>query len=354
MLDAICRAAGLRTGLFTSPHLITYRERIRLNGAMIPENAVAAGLNRLRNATAGWEYPPTFFELTTALALDWFRQEQAEIIVLETGLGGRLDSTNAVTPAVTALTPISIDHAQYLGTTLESIATEKAGIFKSGVPAVSAAQPEEAARVIEAAAARLGIPLQWVTTPAPCEVALPGSHQKLNAALAIAALQAASIPVSEEAIRRGLREVVWPGRFQQHPLPSGQTLILDGAHNEAAARRLAQTWREVYGEEENAVVILSVLGDKDCAAICRELSPLAAEFIVTPISNPRSCTGEALAQKVREYAPGVPCGVAASVGEALKKAEAGGKRLLVTGSLFLIGETLALLEGREPEFASVQ
>ncbi len=357
MLDAICRAAGLHTGLYTSPHLVTYRERIRVDGAMIPEDAVAAGLTRLREATSGWEHPPTFFELTTALALDWFARQSVEIVVLETGLGGRLDSSNAVTPAVSVLTPISFDHAQYLGNTLASIAAEKAGIIKPRIPVVSASQPGEATKVVEETAARLASPLQWVTEPVAYEIALPGSHQASNAALAIAALRAAAIPVSEEAIQQGLREVVWPGRFQRLTLPSGTPLVLDGAHNEAAAERLVQTWRELY-DEERPIIILGALGDKDLTAICRNLAPLAAEFIVTPVANPRSSSAEALAQMLGEYAPGVPCAIAASVEEALHlgnaRASKTGKRLLVTGSLFLIGETITLLEGRETEFNSAQ
>jgi dihydrofolate synthase/folylpolyglutamate synthase len=351
MLDTICRSAGLRTGLYTSPHLVTYRERIRLNGAMIPEAVVASGLTHLREATRAWEHPPTFFELTTALALDWFYREGAEVIVLETGLGGRLDSTNALTPAVTVLTPISLDHQQYLGDTLGSIAAEKAGILKPGIPAVSALQPDEAREVIEATAERLGAPLEWVSKPTRFEVALPGSHQKLNAALAIAAIRSASIPVSDEAIAEGLREVVWPGRFQLIERPSGNRLILDGAHNEAAAERLVRTWRETYGTEK-ATIILGVLGDKDSAALCRNLAPIAAGFIVTPVANPRSCSAEALARTVAEQAPGVPCMTAVSLEDALRMGES--RSALITGSLFLIGEALAFLAGRGPEFPSAQ
>ncbi len=357
MLEAICRAAGLRTALYTSPHLVTYRERIRLDGAMIPEAAVAAGLTRLREATSAWEHPPTFFELTTALALDWFHRERAEVLVLETGMGGRLDSTNAVTPAAAVLTPISFDHAQYLGNTLERIAAEKAGIIKPGIPVVSAPQPEEAARVIAEAAARHGAPLEWIPDPAPYPVALPGSHQPRNAALALAALRVAALPVSEEAAAEGLRTVVWPGRFQQIPLPSGATLVLDGAHNEGAAARLAETWRELYGRQK-AILILGVLADKDYPTLCQTLAPLAAECLLTPVANPRSCSPETLVRTLREHAPDLPCTAVASVEEALHRAEAKAATtpapILLTGSLFLVGETLALLDGKKLEFASAQ
>jgi len=356
MLDAICRAAGLRTGLFTSPHLVSFRERILLNGVQISETDAAAGLTRIREAVAGWETHPTFFEIATALALAWFYEQKAEVIVLETGLGGRLDATNAITPAVTAITALSFDHKQYLGDTIEEIAAEKAGIFKPGVPAISVPQPPEAAHVLQEVAERVGAPLAWVDEPAPFEVALHGSHQKLNAALALAALQAARLPVNQDAIESGLREVVWPGRFQRIDGHGGVQLVLDGAHNEAAAARLVETWRELYGNER-PVVLLGVLKDKDVAAICWKLAPLAATFIATPVHSVRTCSAEELAQTVAQAAPGVPCKVAGSAAEGLSLAQAEARqlngRVLVTGSLFLIGETLALLEGGRPE-ASAQ
>ena len=364
MLDSICREAGLRTGLFTSPHLVTFRERIKLNGVNISEADTATGLTRIRDLIADWDFRPTFFELTTALALAWFQQQEVEAIVLETGLGGRLDSTNAVTPGATILTSISFDHWQFLGNTLREIAGEKAGILKADVPAVSGPQLPEAADVLREAAYDVGAPLEWITEPAPFEVALAGSHQKLNAAIAIAGLKAARIPIPDGAIERGLRNVVWPGRFQriEHPrLETGSDsetrrfaapMVLDGAHNEAAAVRLVQTWRELHGAEK-PVIVLGVLRDKDVAAICRALAPLAAVFIVTPVHSVRSATTESLALIAREYAPGTPCLAADSVDHALAlaqaEAQATDRRILVTGSLFLVGETLSLLAGDKPD-----
>lgn len=356
MLDAICRAAGKRTALFTSPHLVAFRERIRINGTPIPEEDIAAGLTRIRELVSGWPAHPTFFEITTALALAWFQAQQAEVIVLETGLGGRLDATNALTPAVTAITSLSMDHRQYLGDTLEAIAAEKAGIFKPGIPAVSTPQPPEAARVLETVAACVGAPLSWAAEPAPQAIALPGSHQRLNAALALAALAATRLPIPQSAIATGLQSLVWPGRFQRIAGPGGIPLILDGAHNEAAAARLVQTWAEMYGEER-PILLLGVLRDKDVAAICRELAPLAATFIVTPVHSVRSCAVADLAQSVREAAPGTPCLVASSAEQGLLRAQnearQSGRRVLITGSLFLVGEILALLQGGTAE-ASAQ
>lgn len=362
MLAAITQAAGYKTGLFTSPHLVTYRERIRLNGEMIPEAAVADGLTRIRGMTEAWEHPPTFFEITTALALDWYRQQHAEVVILETGLGGRLDSTNALPATVSLLTPISLDHQQYLGNTLEAIAAEKAGIFKPGIPVISAPQPPEVAAVIAAAAQRVGAPLSWVTAPivpTALPVALSGTHQHWNAALAIAALQASPLTISEAAIRTGLQQVAWPGRFQRLPLsglPDG--LILDGAHNEAAAERLRLTWREEYGDER-PVLLLGVLADKDARAICHLLRDLAAAVILTPLQNPRTTQPEALLPYFAESR--IPLHTAASVGEALRLAKEvahqlppAPRRILATGSLFLVGELLALTQERPEEPTSLQ
>lgn len=347
MMAAIAQAAGYRTGLFTSPHLVTYRERIRLNGRMIPEDAVVEGLTRIRELTATWDHPPTFFEITTALALAWFQEQGADVIVLETGLGGRLDATNAVPATVSVLTPISFDHQQYLGNTLTAIAGEKAGILKPGVPVASAPQPPEAAEVIATAAKTVGAPLQWVQAPAPYPVALAGSHQPWNAALAIAALKASPLAISEAAIAAGLQNVEWPGRFQRLPLgdrPDG--LILDGAHNEAAIERLLQTWREEYGDEK-PVLLLGILADKDTQTICRLLAPLPVEVILAPVKNPRTVQPEALLPHFGH----LPVQVAGSVEEALAvAADRTPRRVLATGSLFLVGELLALTRppGLEP------
>lgn len=197
MVDAVCRAGGWRTGLFTSPHLLTFRERIRVDGEAITEAGVAEGLTRLRALTAEWNPAPTFFELTAALALDWFGQCQTEVVAWETGLGGRLDATNAICPAVSVITAIDLDHQAYLGETLEEIAEEKAGIIKPGVPAVSAPQAARAAVVLARAAQAQGVSLRVVDAETP--VNLAGSHQRRNAALALAALEAAGIAVEDDA-----------------------------------------------------------------------------------------------------------------------------------------------------------
>src|SRR5437016_8476488 len=186
MVDSICRAQGHRTGLFTSPHLVTFRERIRVNGEMVSENAVANGLNAIRNLIADWDPHPTFFEVTTALALKHFSEAKIDVAILETGIGGRLDATNAIQSDVSVITQIDFDHEQWLGKTIPEIATERAGIIKRGVPVVSTAQRPEAEEVIRVRAAECEAPLQFVTESYDrSPIALRGDHQKRNAATAI-------------------------------------------------------------------------------------------------------------------------------------------------------------------------
>ena len=353
LLDAVCRAQGLRTGLFTSPHLVSFRERIQLDGRPIPEAAVASGLTRLRDLAADWSPPPTFFEYTTVLALDWLRHQHVDVLILETGLGGRLDATNALTPAVSVLTSIDFDHMAWLGDTLAAIAGEKAGIIKARVPVVSAPQEPEAAAVIARVAAEQGAPLHVVTGPLPADwsLALPGTHQRVNAALALAALDAAGIDTTEPARRAGLAQVEWPGRFQR--LENGR-VILDGAHNPAAARRLAHTWHEEYGGHHPATLVLGMLGDKDVPAVCRALAPLAARAVVVPVRNPRALPPDEIRDALALVAPGLKMEAAASLADGLTQARRHPEPILVAGSFFLVGEALALLTGQQAPEVSWQ
>lgn len=349
MLDSICRAQGIRTGLYTSPHLVSFRERIKLDGEMISEEDVASGLARIREIITSWETHPTFFEITTTLALDWFQRMKADVVVLETGLGGRLDSTNVVTPEVSVITAIDLDHQEYLGSTLAQIASEKAGIIKPGIPVVSAPQHEEAAEILRKSAAENNTSIRFVTEPVDkFPVNLAGSHQKLNAAIALAALEAAKIQASGDSIRNGLANVSWPGRFQI----VGKNCVIDGAHNEAAAMRLAITWREVFGDERPAI-ILGVLKDKDMTAICRALLPIAAGFLAVPVRSHRSSAPEDIVQILRTLDPSVHCKTAPDLAHAFEMIKKMPHKILVTGSLFLAGEALAYFEtGSQPEIGS--
>src|SRR6266853_227836 len=215
MIDAIARAAGYRTGLFTSPHLVSFRERVRVNGEKMSEDKVAGGLTEIRELIGSWDPHPTFFEIATALALQHFQTTRCEILVLETGMGGRLDATNAVQSSVSVITPIDFDHEKWLGQSIDQIAKEKAGIIKPRIPVISAPQRPEAEVIIRQHAEECDAPLRFVNDPwTKTRIALRGEHQKMNAALAIAALQAADIQVSDDAIARGLSFVKWPARFQ--------------------------------------------------------------------------------------------------------------------------------------------
>jgi dihydrofolate synthase/folylpolyglutamate synthase len=338
MIDSICRAAGYRTGLFISPHLVTYRERIRVNGEMIAPADVAAGLTAIRELIEAWDPHPTFFEITTALALDHFKKQERELIVLETGLGGRLDATNALAPIVSVITPVGFDHEKWLGHTLEAIAGEKAGIIKAQVPVVSARQAPAAEKVIRARAAECESPLEFVSEPyGTSAIALAGEHQRRNAALAIAALHAGDVEVSDDAIVRGLAKIEWPARFQRWD----ERTVIDGAHNPAGAEVLAETWRREFGAER-ATVILAVLREKNVADICRALSPIAARFVLPQIRSERALPPNELAGSIT---PPLPYSNSASFGEALESARAHSERILITGSLHFAGEALATLQG---------
>jgi dihydrofolate synthase / folylpolyglutamate synthase len=346
MVDSICRAQGYRTGLFTSPHLVTFRERIRVNGEMISEEAVADGLTTIRNLVANWDPHPTFFEVVTALALKHFSDTRVEIVILETGLGGRLDATSAIQSDVSVITPIDFDHEQWLGKTISEIAAEKAGIIKPGVPIVSASQRPKAEKEIRARAAKCRAPLKFVTKPydkAP--IALDGSHQKENAALAIAALRAMKVDVGDSAIARGLAGIEWPARFERWD----ERTIIDGAHNPAAARKLAETWREFFGDRR-ATLILAILADKDLRAISEALAPIADSVLLPKIRSERAADPEELARVLVNITPPLPYSITESVDEALALARAKPNPILITGSLHFAGEVLAHLRGQPAAF----
>ncbi|HEY5705367.1 MAG TPA: folylpolyglutamate synthase/dihydrofolate synthase family protein [Terrimicrobiaceae bacterium] len=331
ILDAILRASGRRTGLYTSPHLVDFRERIRVNGEKIPPRAIANGLTTIREVSARWSHSPTFFEITTALALGHFARERCELVVLETGMGGALDATNAIVPLVSVITPIALDHTRWLGGTLAEIAREKAGIIKPGVPVVSAWQEPEAATVLVQRAAAAGSSMDFIEARfEPVGIALRGAHQKQNSALAIAALRAAGIEASDDSIREGLRNVRWPGRFQV----VDERIILDGCHNPHAAAQLVVTWTNTYGTEK-ATVIFGALGDKDYPTMLKILESISREIFLVPVPSERSATPEALA-----LACPVPHRIFQSVKDALEESQG---RTLVTGSLFLVGEALQVL-----------
>ena len=343
MIDSIARSSGKRTGLFTSPHLIDYRERIKVSGVEIPEEDCASGLTELRAICERLDHHPTFFEITLALAMRWFRERECEVIVLETGMGGRLDATTAVQADIAVITPIGLDHTQWLGDTLELVAAEKAGIFVPGKPAVSSPQEPAAQAVLEKEANESRSPLEFVTGPLlGYGVALPGEHQKWNAALAVAALFKCGLQLNSDIIRHGLAHLSWPGRFERFEV-DGSTVILDGAHNSHAAKVLAHTWESEFGDRK-AALVFSAVSLKDIAGILQSIAPLASEIFICPVATPRTAS-------VEEIAVALPDGSAPhrlfpdfSSAFAAAKTKAG--PILVSGSLFLVGEARALLTDR--------
>ena len=364
MLAAILKSAGHRVGLYTSPHLVSFRERIRVNGEPIPEDSVVDGVEALGTLVA--RFDATMFEATTALALDHFAREAVDVAVLEVGLGGRLDATTVGAPEVAVIARIDLDHQAVLGPTIEAIAAEKAAIIRGGV-AVSAAQAPEAERVIVARAGAVGVPLllegrdlsvsverrgpdgQRLTCAGPgwslagVELAMPGSFQPSNALLAVTAARA--LGVGDAAIRGGLARARWPGRFQIFRRATG-FFVLDGAHNPAGARALAVSLRDVFGEAR-VTFVLGVLADKDAAGIVAALAPLADRFILVAPTSPRATAPDALRAIVPAKVQSVE--IAGSPAEALERAaqDATTPIVCVAGSLFLIGDVLRYLTGSD-------
>jgi dihydrofolate synthase/folylpolyglutamate synthase len=356
MLESIYRAAGLRVGLFTSPHLVAFGERIQVNRRLISEAEVAELVSEMQPWLAQFspESHPTFFEVVTVMALRYFAAKRCELVIWETGLGGRLDATNIVTPLASVITNIQYDHQKWLGETLASIAYEKAGIIKPGIPVLTATEaPEALAVILDTARARRS-PITKVTpadSQAPpldsIELPLMGDHQRLNAALAIATVRALAghIPVSDPVIRDGLLGVDWPGRLQLVTGPAGKPVLLDGAHNPGGAQILANALARHFPGARPAV-IMGILQDKDCAGICRVLAPLARRVLLVPAPSERSATPQELVRLCRSANPSAQVNDYSSLAAALDDS-ADEPLTLITGSLFLVGEALELLRGKD-------
>jgi len=346
MIDSILRAQKYRTGLFVSPHLVTFRERIRVDGKMISEEAVANGLTTIRDLVRDWDPHPTFFEIATALALKHFSGAKIDVAILETGLGGRLDATNAVQSNVSIMTPIDFDHQQWLGQSLREIATEKAGIIKPKIPVVSAPQASGAEKVIRARAAECEAPVQFVhESYQKSPIGLYGEYQKQNAALAIAALRAARIDIDDSSIMRGLASVDWPARFQCWD----DRVVIDGAHNPGAAHILVETWREIFSDQR-ATLILAILNDKDLRGICEALTPISESVLLPKIRSERATPPDELESVLSTNTPSLPCSITDSIADSLALARARPNPILLTGSLHFAGEVLAYLRGEPAAF----
>lgn len=341
-IDSVARASGIRTGLFTSPHLIDYRERIKVSGEEISEEDCTRHLIALRVLCESLEAHPTFFEITLALAMRYFAERECELIVLETGMGGRLDATTAVPADVAVITPIGLDHMQWLGDTIAAIAGEKAGIICAEKPVISAPQEPDAEKVIAEQANEMRAPLTVVQQPLRgYTLSLLGTHQPWNAAVALAALHAAGVCLRYDSVSYGLSHTQWPGRFEVIS-STEHTIILDGAHNPHAAKVLAETWQQQY-PEKSPTLIFSAVASKDVRGVLTLLAPLACRILLCPVNSPRALTHQELTDAMPQGEYSIE--LHDSFDQALKSAKQHSGLILVAGSLYLVGQARAHLLG---------
>jgi dihydrofolate synthase/folylpolyglutamate synthase len=347
IVDTALRSAGYRSARFTSPHLARIEERFVIDGSEIDTPALAASLGKVRDAAVRLTGRgtlsglPTFFEATTAAAFDLFRGASVDIAVVEVGLGGRLDSTNVLQPVVSAITTIAFDHQALLGDTLAAIAGEKAGIIKPGVPVVIGRLPAAADSVVTAVAKERGAPLirahdlsHGVDAMTP---RLKGRHQRDNAVVAVGVLRALrdrGFDVTRDDERYGVEHVEWPGRLELVRTAHGDVL-LDAAHNPAGARALAEYLREAGWTD--ATLVFGAMADKDVAGMLAELSPYVSRIVCTAPATPRAMAADAVRATVESIAGHPPVQVIDDPRAALDHACRHGKRVVVAGSMFLIG-----------------
>jgi len=345
--ERILREAGFRTGLFTSPHLVSFRERIRIDGTPASQSEIAGGLTVIREIAKTFPSHPTFFEITFALGMRIFCDRNCERIILETGMGGRLDATNALSADVNVITPISMDHQQWLGDTMEKIATEKAGIIQPDTPVITGDLNSVARDVIGRRALKAGAPLiEAHLLPDDWELGLKGPHQRKNAALAVEAVcrvdDSSSSRLTPQVISHALARIEWPGRFQL----IGSHLILDGAHNVAAVEALVAAWRDTFGEGERSHLVFGVASSKNVSGILEMILPIVSSITFVPIQSERRASVEDMKKSLLEAGGGhLPSRDFSSVAEALDYGAGLEEKTLVAGSLFLVGEALAHLQG---------
>lgn len=353
MLESIYRTAGLRVGLFISPHLVAFGERIQVNRQLISEADIIRLVEVMKSLLANFpdDSHPTFFEVVTVMALRYFAEQKCDLVIWEAGLGGRLDATNIVTPLVSVITNIQFDHQAWLGDTLARIAGEKAGIIKPHVPVITAVDDPEAFRILFDTARQNDSSFSLVTWaqaeyPPLHGLALPllGEHQRLNAAVAVHAVKALQkeIPVSDETVRTGLVNVQWPGRLQLVERANGQKLLLDGAHNIGGAESLRVALK-TYFASQHPTLVLGILRDKDCGKICEILAPLTGRILLVPVNSQRSASPEELAAACRVANPKAEIVEVDSLKKALALADHD-PFVVIAGSLYLIGEAMELLK----------
>lgn len=370
MVESVLRQAGLKTGLFTSPHLVRVNERIRVDGLPLPDSGLLSALSRVEEVEGRLSRLPTFFETLTAMAFLAFREEGVQVAVIETGLGGRLDSTNVVEPLVCGITRIDLDHREYLGDTLTLIAGEKAGILKPGRPAVMGQQEPEALEVLRSRAEEHGCPLwdavsrvvisgrrsgldgQKFTVCTPDldvgRVTLPmlGAYQMENLATAVTLSEAVfdqlGLEMQPDLLKKGLSETAWAGRGQV--LSVRPPVLLDVAHNPGGALALRELLRDVFGARSKGVMVWSSLRDKEPEAYLKILAPLLSELLCVELQSPRAMSSASLlavAEKVR--IPARACSVA-EARVRLPQLASGLDFGCVAGSVYLAGEWMAQAE----------
>ena len=351
MVDTVLRRAGHASARFTSPHLIDLSERFVINGEPVGAAEMTRSAGDIQQAIESsvadgtLSAKPTFFEATTAMAFDMFRRAGVEFGVIEVGLGGRLDSTNVVEPIVTAITSIDFDHQQYLGNSLAEIAFEKAGIIKPGIPVVVGDVAPEAFTVIESVARERGAELVRSDADArdygPIRLGLRGEHQKANAKVAMRVLETLErrgVTIGAGAIVDGLATVTWPGRLDHRMLAGGREVILDAAHNPAGAAALASYLRSLGGSKPT--LVFGAMKDKDVDSMLAILLPAVGAVVVTRPSNPRAADPEALAARIRAIAPQLPVEIVQTPGSAVASALKTSARIVVAGSIFLLGDVM--------------
>jgi dihydrofolate synthase/folylpolyglutamate synthase len=363
MVESILRTSGLKVGLYSSPHLVRFTERFRINGEEIPSETAARLVEELKGVMDP-THPPTFFEVATAMGLIHFAREKVDLAVIEVGMGGRLDATNVIRPEVSVITNISSDHQAFLGRSLAEIAREKAGIIKRGIDLVTAATQRPVLEVIRKTCKdkrapfwRVGEDIRYRATGntisyygferrlKTVELGLAGTYQHENAALALSVielLERRGLKVSEEHIREGLKRARWPGRLEV--VSTGPLMILDGAHNPGAIRCLSQAVRTGF-RYKRLLLVLGVMGDKDVRNILKGIVPMADYVFFTRPEYYRAAAPETLMQAAAPL--GKPGETQPTLAVALRKARDMANRedlILVTGSLFTVGETMALLD----------
>ena len=362
-MGSILQEAGYRVGMYVSPHLVRFTERFRINGEEISQKKTTELIKELRTVINPDE-PPTFFEAVTAMAILHFAREKTDVAIMEVGMGGRLDATNVITPLVTGITNISMEHQEYLGNRLSHIAREKAGVIKTGIDVVTAVTQSQVIEQFKSIAEQRGAPMlrvgkdvKYRTTRSGfhffgqsrrmkgLQLGLRGIHQARNAALALGMmerLETKGFPHTTGQIREGLKKADWPGRMQV--IRENPTILLDGAHNAAAIRALARTVQSDFSYHR-MILVMGVMADKDIPTLLRAIVPISHRVLYTRPVYSRAADPRVLMEKARSL--NTPGEVVPSLREALVKAQgiaSPGDLIVVCGSLFTVGEALTFFD----------